>query len=150
MRMPARSMAPRAMKYAFTSSTLVAARSVSPRTLFATARPIADSAAVSQRTVSSAEPDLLCIAVVQTRIAVHGKRNGYRGHVEFRSRRFHRRHFDADTKGQAALLPVRPPKLERRNHQRFQIREAAVGQPVGQYERLRARHHGSEVRAHVA
>ena len=32
-------MAPRAMKYDFVSSTLVDVRSVSPRTLFATAKP---------------------------------------------------------------------------------------------------------------
>src|SRR5690348_15539308 len=52
----ARSIAPRAMKYARVSSSAVAARSVSPRTLLARARPMAESAAVSQRTVRSAEP----------------------------------------------------------------------------------------------
>ncbi len=49
-------MAPRATKYDRASSTLVSVRSVSARTWLATASPMADSAAVSQSTINSADP----------------------------------------------------------------------------------------------
>src|ERR1017187_7066509 len=107
----ARSMAPRAMKYDFVSSTAVAARSVSPRTLPATARAMAESAASSQRTMSRAEPRrrahargiLLPIEVGAPCIAVDRQRGRYRGYVQRRGGTVEGRHFDSYAQRQQVL-----------------------------------------------
>src|SRR5690242_5491397 len=96
----ARSIAPRAMKYARVSSSAVEARSVSPRTLLAKARPMAERAAVSQRTVRRAEPRhtrdcprlerLINIEGVRIACDVHRRRDG--GDPGFSRLHFERRH----------------------------------------------------------
>src|ERR1700733_4969521 len=85
----ARSMAPRATKYERASSTFVSVRSVSARTLFATASPTADSAAVSQSTISRAEPfrerlPLWLIGIIRPRRPVHVEWNRYRADAQIR------------------------------------------------------------------
>src|SRR5665213_932136 len=89
-------MAPRATKYDFASSTLVSVRPTSVRTLFATASPIAESAAVSQRTINSADPrvPLELIRIKRPRPASHVQRHGHRTHAQIGRRGIERRHLD--------------------------------------------------------
>src|SRR5207248_2374832 len=82
----ARSMAPRATKYDRASSRLVSVRSVSPRTLLATANPTAESAAVSQSTINSADPfregTLKLVRINCPRRPVHIQRHGHGRYVQ--------------------------------------------------------------------
>src|ERR1700691_1719487 len=114
----ARSMAPRATKYDRASSTLVSVRSVSARTLLATASPMADRAAVSHSTINSADPfrdrllaraarkpefraatarerlSLWLIVIIRPWSPVHMKRNRHRADVQIGWRKIERRHLD--------------------------------------------------------
>ena len=87
-------MAPRATNHDFVSSTLVEVRSVSPRTLVATASPMAESAAVSQRTVSNADP-LRCVDINSPRSGVDVECDSDSGNVQICRRGVERRHLDA-------------------------------------------------------
>src|SRR5579863_4910324 len=143
----ARSMAPRATKYDRASSTLVSVRPVSARTLFATAKPTADSAAVSQSTIRRADPALLWrICISSSRDEVHVQRHSYGTDVQFGwVSGLERRHFDAHGKRKKLRPhPVRPPHLERGGALWFQICKTAERKPVRQHEGSRTGHNGSE------
>src|SRR5689334_4117979 len=99
-------MAPRAMKYDRVSSTLVPARSVSPRTLFATDNPMAERAAVSHRTIRSAEPErALLVGITSHRHPVHVQWQRHGGHLDRIWFRIERGHFDANGNRQSFCPP---------------------------------------------
>src|SRR4051794_27677913 len=106
------------MKYDFASSTPVDVRSVSPRTLLATASPIAESAAVSQSTVSRADPRRrslggVCIAAPWCPVDVQHR--GDCGNVQLGGCGIERRHVDSNAPGQLPEVdPIRSPNPQGR------------------------------------
>src|SRR5579864_2245632 len=115
-------------------------RSTSPRTVLASEKAMAESAAASHSTASSAEPRPfgLLVVIVRSRVTIdmHGGRDGY--WFQTRWIRIERRHLNADRKRPSQQNPVGPPSLQLRAKHRLEVRKAAVGEAVRQHERSRA------------
>src|SRR5689334_24560901 len=102
---------------------------------------MAESAAASHSTASSAEPRRqvgLFVVIVRSRVTIdmHRGRDSY--WFQTRWIRIERRHLNADRKRPSQQNPVGPPSLQLRAKHGFEVRKAAVGEAVRQHERSRA------------
>src|ERR1051326_169351 len=121
------------------ASTSVDVRSVSPRTVFARANAMAESAAASHKTASSALPRVVLFAaiIVLQGIARDMDRDCERHELNARRIRIEGRHLDANHIRQEGLVPMRHPDgghggQNIRLRENEAITEVAVGQLVGE------------------
>src|SRR5579872_922812 len=106
-------MAPSARKPARRASTSVLVRSVSARTLLAIVKAMADKAAESHSTASSAVPRSVGFRrleiIILQRPPVHADRDGQRDWRKPASIRIQGRHFNSNRTGQHWLDPAHDP-----------------------------------------
>src|SRR5437764_1136007 len=118
-------------------STAVETRSVSPCTVLATEKAIAESASDSHSTASSALPRL-SVGVVRIRKPVHMDLRRHGKRTQTRNIVVERRHLDPYRGRPSGRRPQRAPLRIRRRRRLLLIRETAQRQPVRQHERARA------------
>src|SRR5579864_2178817 len=118
-------------------STSVKVRSVSPRTLFATAKAMAASAAANHNTASSALPRRPSVLIIVLhRIFSHVHRDRQWEQLQPRRIGLQRGHLNLDCIGKQRLAPVLEPKRRQLGiGEKLAIAEAAVGEFVREHKR---------------
>src|SRR5437016_11327039 len=117
-------------------SIAVEARSVSPRTVLAREKAMAESAAESQRTARRAPPRAgvrrLEIAIIKNRVTVHVDRCRNADGFEVRGNRIKRRHGNTDAERPLGGYRDGTPIRQFRSRRLFEIGTTAEGQTVGE------------------